>query len=214
MSRCITSPVNALQICHCRTWIKLTRCSLSGRMKGGVGTERRGNRRKKKGRLQFFFSAHTCCASSSSSRPSVCLQYLSFLSLQRRKDRYWRDLWIIIPCSPRDTEKLIGSQQGIRACVCLSVCVWVRGKHVCRFMFISLLYVLTFSCMFLYSNHAARTSVHVCVSSVRLHVCVVFAQILQRLFLCVCVCVCVCFFHFLHVEIRAEEEQHYQTAGN
>ena len=176
----------------------------------------------------FFFCSHLLCVVLFLA--SVCLSAVSVFPLFTKKKRQILEGSVnhypLLTPWHWETNRLPAGNTCVcvsecvcvclSVCVCVCVCVCVRGKHVCRFMFISLLYVLTFSCMFLYSNHAARTSVHVCVSSVRLHVCVVFAQILQRLFLCVCVCVCVCvcFFHFLHVEIRAEEEQHYQTAGN
>lgn len=79
-------------------------------------TWHKAGKQRKKGTSAFFFF-HTCCVSAHSILFSSCLSV---------------HLWIIILCSPCDTEKLIGSQMGRWVCLC------VREKGLEKYIFIHL----------------------------------------------------------------------------
>lgn len=98
-------------------------------MKGRLGTKR-GNK-ERKGCRPFSFSTPVVCPLTLSSFLLVCQSICICLSTNK-KDRDWRDLWIIILCSPCDTEKLIGSQMGRWVCLC------VREKGLEKYIFIHL----------------------------------------------------------------------------
>lgn len=164
--------------------IKLTSHSLSGLMKGRLGTKR-GNK-ERKGRRPFSFSTPVVCPLTLSSFLLVCQSICICLSTNK-KDRDWRDLWIIILCSPCDREKLIGSQMGRWVCLC----VWEKGLE--KYIFIHLYTCIATFIFLVNASVPASRNTHVqtvCTSvSAFLYASTahlrVFWQTLKRVFQCV-----------------------------
>lgn len=74
-------------------------------------------------------------------------------------------------------------------------------------------------CLFSFARHNTFKRAALCKKkSIRVFcvggVCVVCVCLHRYSRKSLCACVCACVSHFLHEKIRAEEEQHYQTAGN
>lgn len=172
-------------------------------MKGRLGTKR-GNK-ERKGRRPLSFSTPVVCPLTLSSFLLVCQSICICLSTNK-KDRDWRDLWIIILCSPCDTEKLIGSQMGRWVCLC----VWEKGLE--KYIFIHLYTcIATFIFLVNASVPASRnTHVQTVCTSVSAFLCASTAYCMCALCTPACiltdtqegVSVRVCVSHFLFVEIR------------
>lgn len=202
MELCIISlyfPLNALQICHCWTWIKQTHRSLSGRMKGRVGTER-GNK-DRKGFLHFFLFLHLLCVLSlyplffyiCQSICSICLSSVYKEERQQLKgsvNHYplltpWHQKANRLPagniclCVWERMMKLVLGKHSFLHTVYCHVCISTVCVNAKLFIFLCTcaslvrVFVCTFVCTWTY---IFMSYVHLCV----------FALILKRVFLRVC----------------------------
>lgn len=151
--------------------------------------ERQTWKQRKKRNVGLFLFPHLLCVRSLSSFLLVCQSICICLSTNKT-DRDGRDLWIIILCSPCDTEKLIGSQMGRWVCLCVRERKDLKNTS---------LYIYIYCYIYISSKcFSASFSKHTCSNSMYERVCF-FVCIYCILYVCFdrhsrgCFSACMCF---------------------